>query len=265
MNILVVGKAKTGTTFLSKSIQHSLLDANYFLEPKTVDFFEVDLAAYCGNNVVKIIFEHWSGRGRLRNALIHNELNTKFDRVVATQRDLRDEIISRLLYFVVPLNERGKLQERDVKRWIEVLQRKEQAPLEMSFGELVGQFDEIFGTNFDRHIQQLVTQDEDYRMFLSRSPKRIFVQCYEQLLAGEIASLSEHLGFEVRLDGGVGSLEKTRRSQAHNNWKHLFLKEDVARFREVLPDYEDWELAEASLDPDHYSGYVSRVTGISAT
>jgi len=39
-NILLVGKAKTGTTVISKAIQHSIPGATYYLEPKSMEYFE---------------------------------------------------------------------------------------------------------------------------------------------------------------------------------------------------------------------------------
>jgi len=93
MNVLVIGRAKTGTTVISKAIQKSLPSACYHLEPKSICFFEHGAHLEEENaKVVKIIFEHWIESRRLRDAFMYNETRLKFDRVIAIRRDLRDEL-----------------------------------------------------------------------------------------------------------------------------------------------------------------------------
>ena len=101
MNVLVVGKAKTGTTVISKAIHQALPGARYHLEPKAASYFE-EHGGGGGSDIVKIIFEHWGGRPADRDALVDNRLAMRFDRRVFIVRDPRDEAISRLLYLAYP-------------------------------------------------------------------------------------------------------------------------------------------------------------------
>ena len=103
LNVLVMGPAKTGTTVISKTIQHSLPGAQYHLEPKRALFFERGAHLRSkSSQVVKIIFEHWAQAPRLRSAIVHNELSLKFDKLVAIVRDPRDELLSRMMYVIHP-------------------------------------------------------------------------------------------------------------------------------------------------------------------
>ncbi len=67
MNVLVIGKAKTGTTVISKTIQATLGEGcEYYLEPQDVSFFDNDqFLDKKTHRVVKIIFEHWDSRPAL--------------------------------------------------------------------------------------------------------------------------------------------------------------------------------------------------------
>ena len=127
LRVLVVGKAKTGTTYLSKLIQHSLPDCKYQMEPTDPKFlFDLYADERNGNLVTKIIFEHWDSNPNLRMALFMDELPVVYKKKILIVRDPRDELISRLLYIVKPLKDQGKLTADTLNEWLCVLKKKEE-------------------------------------------------------------------------------------------------------------------------------------------
>lgn len=260
MNILVIGKGKTGTTIISKSIQLSIPDSVYYLEPKRIGFF-LNRDHLKHANVVKIIYEHWDNTPCLRDAIVHNELTLKFDKIVAIVRDLRDEAISRLFYIAHPLAQRGA-DEKDMNRWLGVLRAKERDPKNVSFLDMMNNLNGIFGTR----VTPRALRDEQYLDFLDRHAARLHVIKYEDFLEDRLADLESYLGFEVSEDRHVGEYHWTRRSAAHNNWKRFFTQSDIERLRDLYDPllsrwgYTDWALDENPvLNPEECSGYVERI------
>lgn len=260
MNILVIGKGKTGTTIISKSIQLSIPDSIYYLEPKRIGFF-LNREHFDRVNVVKIIYEHWDNTPYLRDAIVHNELTLKFDKVVAIVRDVRDEAISRLFYIAHPLAQRG-VDDKDMARWLEVLKAKERDPRGVSFLDMMNKLNGIFGTR----VTPRAPRDEQYLDFLDRHAARLSVIKYEDFIEDRLADLESYLGFEVGEDRHVGEYQWTRRSAAYNNWKRFFTDHDVERLRDLYDPllarwgYTDWALDENPvLKPQECSEYVRRI------
>jgi hypothetical protein len=260
MNILVIGKGKTGTTIVSKSIQLSLPDAVYYLEPKRIGFF-LNKREVTRPVVVKIIYEHWDATPHLREAIVHNELKLKFDKVVAIVRDLRDEAISRLFYIALALAQRG-VDAKAMDDWLAVLEEKERNPGDMSFLEMIQKLNGIFGTK----VAPRMPRDEQYLKFLDRNCARLNIVKYEDFIEDRIDELESYLGFQLSDDRDVGEYHWTRRSAAYNNWKRFFTRADVATLRELYDPllsrwgYDDWVLEPvSSLKTEECSGYVRRL------
>ena len=265
-NVLIVGRAKSGTTLISKAIQQGGKYENYHLEPKNIDYFYSESFNKDTTNTVKIIFEHWNKLPNSRAALVHSETCAKFDKVVFIVRDLRDEMISRVLYVAYILKARNKLTQEQLNSWIELLQQKERAPQSISFIELCEKFDEIFNETMAKGIKRIGSQLEPYQKFLNNQTDKFHIIRYEDFISGNISALEDYLGFclprEVSLDG----FERTRRSTSFNNWKEFFLPSDVDYFKDrigsALDDlgYDDWQLnIPENLDATIYSGYVANL------
>ncbi|MGH8501276.1 MAG: hypothetical protein ACREVE_02165 [Gammaproteobacteria bacterium] len=260
MNILVIGKGKTGTTIISKSIQLSIPDSLYYLEPKRIGFF-LNRDHLNRANVVKIIYEHWDKTPYLRDAIVHNELTFKFDKIVAIVRDLRDEAISRLFYIAHPLAQRG-VNDKDMARWLEVLKAKERDPNSVSFMDLMNNLNGIFGTK----VTPRAPRDEQYLDFLDRHAAKLRVVKYEDFIEDHLDDLESYLGFEVSDNRHVGEYHWTRRTAAANNWKRFFTHTDVNRLRDLYDpllsrwDYTDWSLDQNPVvKPAECSRYVERI------
>jgi hypothetical protein len=82
-------------------------------------------------------------------------------------------------------------------------------------------------------------------------------------VSGNRAGLEGYLGLTFPEKINLDDLERTKRSASFNNWKEVFLPEDIRRFKEELGavmnlyGYEDWDISTPpKLDSSNYSDYV---------
>jgi hypothetical protein len=192
LKILVLGKAKTGTTIVAKTIQANLSRARLTMEPESPDELLRRELPGRGNSVTKVIFEHWNRFPSERSALVHNEL-IDFDRIVCIVRDPRDELISRLIYYVFPWSENHPGNDQKIQSWIELVRQKEQDPSSLSLLDLASGMDSLFGGKFLTELNQL----HDFSGFLSQLPDNAFLLRYEDIVRGKAKPLENHLGFPL--------------------------------------------------------------------
>lgn len=244
--ILVLGKAKTGTTYLSKMLQQALAPCDFVLEPKSAEFVRTLFDEGGDRNVViKIIYEHWDHRPNLRRALLANEMPIRFNKKLLIVRDPRDELLSRLLYIVKPLKDQDRLTAESLERWLRVLKAKEADPESLSVTSLITQLDEIFGTRFLKSFQRHLN---DFSTFFAGLPKGIHVVRYEDLIDGQVGKLQHYLGFDVNLAVERDDhIERTLRSGAAGNWRAAFTEDDVQTLCPMMEDF----LRAASYDTRH--------------
>lgn len=262
-NVLVVGRAKTGTTIISKTIQHSMPDAKYRLEPKDVTFFQnPEMVTSQEPIVVKILYEHWDGRPNLRWAILRNELPLTFERIVLIKRDPRDEIISRLFYSTYAFFRRNGYDAHIATVWRDFVRQKEETPEAVSFRDMIEKWKSLTGVD----VLQAIRGAQRYARFLSEMPDTAFILRYEDFIAGDLTRLEQYLGLSLTDKRDVGVVQRTSRSNASNNWKRMFLPSDIPYLRERLDKvmhllgYEDWTLDETPrLDPSHGSLYLDRI------
>jgi hypothetical protein len=264
-NFLIIGKAKTGTSLISKAIQYSLPDCVYCLEPKTVDgFLPVEVPPETKNNVIKIIYEHFETKPNLRRAIVTDELPIRFRRKVLITRDPRDELISRLLYIVRPLKDMKRLTDAKLNEWLDLIRVKEKKPADLPFFEMVNALNRIFDLDFlepfSRHL-------EDFSQFYHDKPDDVFEVKYEDFVVGNYQALEEYLGFALVKELPQDNLiNRTFRSGSSAAWKEFMVAEDLDQLRSLvgkhteLLGYTDWELRTTDhLDENIYSRYVQRL------
>lgn len=269
LNCLVIGKAKTGTTALAHLLQIQTGASLLHMEPKGIKDY-LGALPDSGNYITKIIFEHFRRRYRHLNAIIHNELYAKYDKVVFIRRDIRDEMVSRLLYLSKVISHDTHSDEA-WRAWIDALRRKEQAPGSISFRQLCETFQSIFGPNAWRDITNLHTDTElEFNSFISGSVRRDFtIIQYEDMIDHRYGALEEYFGqaFSVNLnDIELGQFAYTRRSGKAGGWRSFFLPQDVEDIRSILERkglnrFDDWTLdSDPQLNPADLSNYVLRMS-----
>lgn len=219
---LVVGLAKTGTTVISKTVQNSVGIANYYLEPKTISFFE-SFAQSTDDGVVKILFDHWNDRRRLLNAIMHNELATKFDANIFITRDPRAELISRLNYVAFPFFEVGAADPGAAEEWIALFQRKETDP-DFSLRELIDALRDRFGVRIADYSATVSRQYASYVGGLAQERKTLIR--YEDFLSSNLEGHPLRHLFIGNRDVGP-ELQRTRRSGDTDDWKAFVTPSDL--------------------------------------
>lgn len=267
MNVLIMGRAKTGTTVISKTIQNSLPGTtHYSLEPKNIGFFyQPEHFPDTDHQVVKIIFEHWDTAPRCRMGLIHNESPLSFDKQVCIVRDPRDELLSRLMYFIKPWKDANGLVEEKNQRWFAALEKKEQDPGSASFFDMVSTLDSIYNSNMRAAVLNEKIVQHYYRV-LDNIQQPVHILKYEDFMRGNLSELENYLGFKLSNNRDVGSLGRTRRSESFNNWKQFYTPADIDLLKPVYSSilekmgYDDWNLEQAdSLNPENFSRYAERL------
>lgn len=270
MRFLIIGKARTGTTALTYIIRKACLAQKVIFEPKSLDVLRKTSQTKETNEVIKIIFEHFNGQYDDLNSLIHGELKFPVEKVIFIFRDVRDEMISRLLYLSKVLRQKN-YPETSWRQWILMLEKKEKNPLSLSFFDLCSIFLDIFSINAWDHV---VSGPLHYSVMLEKFAKDIttrdkFILRYEEMIDGKLENLERYIGYQVDRNLKNLNLKKlsyTRRSASYGNWKTFFTEKDVEILNPLVVGklgqeyYTDWELTTAShLDPRHYSSYVERM------
>ena len=91
---------------------------------------------------------------------------------------------------------------------------------------------------------------------------------YEDLVDGNLASLSETLGLSLGSQADVGpELQRVVRTRSYGNWADWFTEADIELFRPLLQPYldrhypeADWNLKSVPrIAPEHASRYVLRI------
>jgi hypothetical protein len=257
---LVIGLAKTGTTVISKTIQNSAGIRNYYLEPKSIAFFE-SLGEQTGDGVVKILFDHWDHRRRLLNAIVHNELATNFEANIFITRDPRAELISRLNYVAFPYFLGGEGSAQDARDWVDLFRRKENDPT-FTLRTLVGELQSRFGVQL---ADTVATVSHRYAAYVGNlaASRKILIR-YEDFLASR---LDDHpLGHLFSGSREVGDdLQRTRRSGDSDDWRAFVTPSDLAWLNETLAasidalGYRRDVETGGTVDPENCSLYVERI------
>lgn len=277
MRVLVVGKAKTGTTALVSLVRQSLGECDLVMEPQSVLAFAAQSRARTGNEAIKILWEHFRGRRRHLDALVHGEFGFPVDKVVFISRDSRDEMVSKLLYHAKIARD-DKLtpepREQVTARWVEALAAKEHDPASISFRGLCRIFESLYGIDIWARLTD-ITDKRAFETYIHDGVDRDrYVLAYEDMVADRTGGLADYLGVPVTVptaEVDLGRFGYTRRSGRASNWRRFFTAEDVEILRPLLSQmlpgerYLDWDLdADPHLDPAEVSQYVARIAAVTA-
>jgi hypothetical protein len=262
MNVFVLGRAKTGTTVIAKTIQRSIENALLLMELKSFNKF---MTAPQQDLVAKIIFEHWDTIPHSRLALLYNELPVKFDKTVMIVRDPRDELISRMFYVMYGHLRQGLISRDQLTPWLNIVREKEQSPASVSLRDML----KVLNKTLNIHMNFQLKDTFRYFNFVRKrsGDTKSLVLHYEDFMEGNLEELEAYLGLTLTKERTVGQYnERIVRSASFNNWKSFFLQSDLDRFKELHQDkmdkmgYTDWELSSTpELDPEHGSVYLNRL------
>jgi len=228
MKVLVVGKAKTGTTIVSKSIETSLNGkAEYYLEPKFFSFFEgEEWSQKQAHQVVKIIFDHFKLRKHMLNAILHNEGDLKFDKLIFIVRDPRDELISRTMYIIYPEKfSPAGVSQVQFDEWLERIREKEKNPQDIPFAVLFDDLNRILNGRFkmtgEDMFKKVLRESLYYFKFVKLFKSTHYILRYEDFISQQFQGLCNYMDLNIIEQNNLGDLERTLRSKTSNNWKRL--------------------------------------------
>lgn len=267
MNVIVMGPARSGTTFLLKLIENSLPGkTEVYIEPKDPGFFREVRFQAADHHLVKILFEHWNSTPDARLRLMQAPGEFGFEKAAFLVRDLRDIAISRLLYYGFARKLFFGVSPRQERQWLDLLKEKEQHPQRISYLSLAEKLGEVFKIPY---VEESVVPGFGVPPYLkvlgTLRGEKAPIFSYEALVRGDLASLNAGLGLDTRKPKGMGSFSYTRREGVAGGWKSFFTPEDRDwfhdRFGSLLEEwgYRDWSLAPVEhLSSESLSGYVEK-------
>lgn len=267
MKIAIIGKAKTGTTAIHAAVSGSAPAPQHVLfEPKTPE--EIRPALEGSEPVTaKVIFEHWKNRLPELAEMLEAGGSAAFDKVVFIKRDPRDEIVSRMLYFVFPMFEQGNINRDQMERWKAVLQAKDNDK-NLPFRDICKKFSDIFSVDIESNVLMHAVEDTKiYQEFLTSVNMPFHVIFYEDFIDDDLKNLSKYLGYNVRKYNVQPEFARVRRTAGYGDWKNMMTESDVQFLRaasgSIFSDfgYWDWRCGCAVDNNTSYAGYVERIVG----
>lgn len=264
-SVLVVGSQKTGTTIVATVVQHSLGGGRFYVEPRSVAFFEkAGLSASPDPVVIKILYEHWMQKQSLLTGIVRGETGFRPDRTVAIVRDPRDGMISAIMYSAYERVLEGASREQ-VSEWVGMVRDKEADPEKYSVTHLTEGHNRIFRVEYTP--ASFLETFASYSAWLARNRAHFYLLRYEDFVAGNTAALSACLGREVASNRDMHpEFQRLARTKQSGNWRKMMLDEDVAFVRQRYAGalaafgYDDWQAEPQRTDPAVGSDYIIRIT-----
>jgi hypothetical protein len=269
MRIVIFGLARSGTTALFYLLKDALPAGTQCLfEPHAFRPGAVD-------GLLRRMFRSRRERDVLAKVLPFRptdpadaESFEAFDRQILTVRDPRDRIVSRLLYVVRHSTFYGS--DERMRRFMNLLERKEADPGSVTIGELLRVQAEIGGETFSlegwgaaqaRHSVGVPLEFHDRRPHL-------FLCRYEDLVDRNLAALEGYLDRPLPKQAVVAPQHQhVERTKGYGSWRNWFTDEDIRWLRPILAPYleryyegGDWTLNSRPAIPAAFSsGYVTRI------
>jgi hypothetical protein len=268
-HVLVLGRAKTGTTFIAKSIEASCpkSPARFIMEPKTQrDINRAASMATKSTLIVKVLYDHWDKQREALSDFAAGLSQPNFHARIAIVRDPRDEIISRLMFRPFSFLINGDARAEDVERWANVLEQREQNSL-MTFLDVQKAFAATFPGTRDPadEIRLIARLCMDYADYLKQNQTVFATLRYEDAVADDFSAIQSALGWQVAKTGDLGRFGHTKRSGAATNWAKWFHPSDLEIIKGLMEPacaalgYHDWALPadiDRTIEPEHHSDYT---------
>jgi len=256
---------KTGTTIVATVVQHAMGGGRFYVEPRSVAFFEKAGQSTSPDPVIiKILYEHWMQKQSLLTGIVRGETGFRPDRTVAIVRDPRDGMISAIMYSAYERVLEGASREQ-VSEWIGMVRDKEADPEKYSVTRLSEGHNRIFRVEYTP--ASFLEAFASYSAWLARNRGHFHLLRYEDFIAGNTAALSAYLGREVAGNRDMHpEFQRLARTKQSGNWRKMMLDEDVAFVREHYAGalaafgYDDWQVEPQRTDPAVGSDYIIRIT-----
>ncbi len=263
MKILVLGTGKSGTTALVYKMAGGLPNCLAFSGGRPGKYTG-DYTGDYENAVYKHTYEERKGKDF--DLFKKHLAEAHYDRNVWIARDPRDVAVSRMLYRW----HRGYKGRKDQYRaYLDLILRKEQEPRSVSFHAICRYAGhKSWPITTEEVLEKERVRYEAMLAFVKSLDSEWFLFKYEDMLGGNLATLDNYLGFEIRGDAEIpGSKVKAKviRKKATGDWRDWFTEEDVELFKPVYLPYmaflgyncTDWALSlNPRIEPEYSSKYV---------
>ncbi len=250
MRILIVGEGKSGTTALLRSVSSAFGDPDEVFEPADISTLDDN-----GPVVVKKLLHTWTDA--------ETEVLDRFDKRIYIVRDVRDRLISHLLYDAY---NRGPYMEADKQQqWLSLLERKADDPTQISFTRLLDVWWRLSGTDLMTTTFRIMSRGMAFNRLVGERFETIH---YEDYVDGRVDALEAYLERSVKPGELRPDEHRVRRSKGHGAWRHWFVKGDVRTFRAMMSrpmiahgyDHRDWTLAaQPTVERATSADYVRRL------
>ncbi len=268
-HVLVLGRAKTGTTFIAKSIEAACpaTPTRFIMEPAMQH--DINRAAKASNRstlIMKVLFDHWDKQRDALSELATGQSQPNFHARIAIVRDPRDEIISRILFRPFSFLVSGHARAEDIERWANVLEHREKNH-EMTFLEVQKAFAATFSGASDPadEIRTIARLCMGYADYLKLNQTVFTTLRYEDAVADDFSAIEPALGWQVSKTQDLGRFGYTKRSGAATNWAKWFHPSDLETIKDLMGPacaelgYFDWTTPadiDRTIEPEHHSEYA---------
>ncbi len=271
-HVLVLGRAKTGTTFIAKSIEATCpaTPVRFVMEPKAEqDFEKAGDASASATIIMKVLYDDWSKQGDMLDRLASGAIAPRFATRIAILRDPRDEVISRFMYRPFSWLLKGQATTKDIDRWAGVLEQREKNET-MTFFDIYDEYTSIFSGKHDPayEIKAVARLCLDYAAYLKRHEYVYEILRYEDAVENNFSAIEKKLGWRVSKTNDLGRFAHTKRSSASKNWMKWFNASDLEKIKALMEPacaalgYDDWTIegdVDRRIDPEHHSAYARRL------
>ena len=256
-NILIVGLAKSGTSFLAHKIQQGVPASQLFFEPfgrQGLRHINFHLEATQSSPIVtkSLFYPNDSTQLSLCGAC--------YGKRILILRDPRDLLISSFFY---SWNAADQPPIEPFQEALEFVKQKETYNASLSFLEIAETRPDVL-LEWREGTQALAKEIKTLR-------KTWHIVSYEAIRAGHVAALENHLGFSLGRDLGKRSqqsISRLQRSSKVGQWRRWFTPEDVQSLRHELDpllhafvyDCNDWHLIpNAKISPSEGSKFMQHL------
>lgn len=220
---IIFGLGKSGTTALFSSLREAMAEQlpELSFEPQSKSDFES-----------AVVTRRPLVMKALARCLLHvndderllADVQKRISHQIFITRDIRDVMVSRLLYTV--WNSTVWNQPGIIDPWLELLRRKQESPQEVSFLMLLRQ--SKTWCKEPESMEDLVAQKLDVLIRFADSCKGALRFRYEDFVAGKVDALEDCLGFKVPVQPDVPEdLKRVERTRSSGSWRHWFMDEDL--------------------------------------
>ncbi|MEF9476117.1 MAG: hypothetical protein L0958_05445 [Candidatus Mariimomonas ferrooxydans] len=247
--ILILGLGKSGTTALHYHLLKAVDNSIGLLEPNTFD--EVQ-NFYAENEdktiVVKVLLDRYT------DDLI--QLSEYFDKVIFITRDVRDILISVLLYVSAGIFVTKRVSDDRVIEAVSLIRIKAASPGDLSVHQIL-ESEAFFEVN--QFIKQRVKEISESAMALGQLISQLFVLRYEDFLGRKVKGLANYLGVAIealkRKDIEMPKVQRSIivRAKGADNWRNWFTPQDIEVYKPLLSPI----LEIFSYDPENWDCTVS--------